>query len=206
MARHVAAAVSIARQLLSGSLKQSPEDVLSALRQAAAEQRWYKPTRLGPRDKCCQVMAYDSDVTAAIFEFGEGAIIPLHDHPGTVASVVLSGQLQYVSVDPGRSTGRCRGNAIVSVGDALVSAPHAGPLHAFRSIGGPAAVLDIIWPSYSPERECTYYDWVDGRGLWDAAPGSTAQLRRFAAEPPGWEPPREEPYSGEPLAEAAGSP
>lgn len=177
--------------------------MLSALRLAAAEQRWYTPTPLAPRDKCCQTIVYDDEVTAAIFEFGDGAVIPLHDHPGAVASVVLSGRLQYVSVDPGNGAkfGKCRENMFICPGDSLLSTPHQGPLHAFRSVGGPASVLDVIWPSYSRERECTYFDWVaDGRGgIWDAAPGSSALLRRYATEPPGWEPPREEPFLGEPL-------
>jgi hypothetical protein len=207
MSKHVAFAVSIARQINSGCRRQSPEGVLSALRLAAAQQRWYTPTPLAPRDKCCQTIAYDDEVTAAIFEFGDGAVIPLHDHPGSVASVVLSGQLQFVAVDPrsGAKFGKCRENMLIGIGDSLLSTPHLGPLHAFRSVGGPASVLDVIWPSYSRERECTYFEWVtEGRGsLWDATPGNSAPLRRYAAEPPGWEPPREEPFLGEPLTQVA---
>ena len=208
MARHVAAALALARKL---SRNDSPQTVTAALKLAAADSSsFYRPTSLGPLEKCCQILAYDDAATAAVFEFGPRAEIPLHDHPGAVASVVLRGHLRCVSFDLSKSvsgsvTGRCGENVVAGPGDILISLPSEGALHAFYSAAGGTAVLDILWPSYSPTRECTYFELPVGqpgarsRSLWDTTPGDFVELRRLPAEPPGWELPFEVRYAGEPL-------
>lgn len=209
MARHVATALALARKLTRND---SPQAVMAALKLAAADpSTFYRPTLLGPLEKCCQILAYDDAATVAVFEFGPGAEIPLHDHPGAVASVVLRGHLRCVSFDLNETvsssalvTGSCCENVVVGPGDTLLSMPSAGALHAFYSAAGGTAVLDILWPSYSPTRECTYYALVQrgarsSSGLWATTPGHLAELRRWPAEPPGWELPFEVRYAGEPV-------
>lgn len=215
MAQYASEAILLARRLVRGR-GGAACDVLAALKRAASVgTKLYKPTpHLAGVQSACQVLYEDAEVTMAIFEFQGPTMIPLHDHPGSVASVVLTGELQAVSFDLG-STGTdvgnagtesviCRGNAIFGLGSAFLSTPTSGPLHAFRNASsGRTAVLDLLWPSYSPARECTYFEWINdtagSSSVWCSVPGVVASLRRLPLEPPGWEPPATAPYLGEPL-------
>ncbi|CAI9099291.1 OLC1v1036079C2 [Oldenlandia corymbosa var. corymbosa] len=109
-----------------------------------------------------------------IFFLPEGAVIPLHNHPGmTVFSKLLLGTMHIKSydwVDPtasesSRSLSRLRlarlkANRIFEAPcDTSVLYPTSGGnIHEFRAIT-PCAVLDVIGPPYSKEdgRDCSYY-------------------------------------------------
>ncbi|XP_062211968.1 plant cysteine oxidase 2-like isoform X2 [Phragmites australis] len=108
-----------------------------------------------------------------IFFLPRGAVIPLHNHPGmTVFSKLLLGSMHVKSYDwadppvvVGGSTPDDRLRLaklvldadLVAPRDALVLYPESGGnMHRFTA-ATPCAVLDILGPPYSENRDCTYY-------------------------------------------------
>ena len=133
--------------------------------------------------------------TAAIFELGPGAAIPLHDHPAmSVCTRVLAGRLHTVQFDAPRGGGGavCVGNAWRDAGDVFSTLPGGNNVHAFRGGSAGAAILDVVWPPYDEEdRRVTYFDWApSGRSgrVWDATVGEAGMLRALAGEPRDWRP------------------
>ncbi|CAL4935018.1 unnamed protein product [Urochloa decumbens] len=109
-----------------------------------------------------------------IFLLPPGAVIPLHDHPGmTVFSKLLRGSLHVTSYDwvaadddptsPRRDLAPPRLARLVLDDDlrapcgALVLFPESGGnMHRFAASTA-CAVLDVLGPPYSGDRDCTYY-------------------------------------------------
>ncbi|KAK3146570.1 hypothetical protein QOZ80_3BG0268180 [Eleusine coracana subsp. coracana] len=112
-----------------------------------------------------------------IFFLPPMAVIPLHNHPGmTVFSKLLFGSLHVRSYDwvnpddhlataGGGSIPRNRVKLARLVLDADLSAPcdalvlypeSGGNMHQFAA-ATPCAVLDVLGPPYSKDRDCTYY-------------------------------------------------
>lgn len=132
-----------------------------------------------------------------IFLLPPGAVIPLHNHPGmTVFSKLLLGSLHVTSYDwvdadgpppvvavgGGSTTGSGdRRKSILRLAkrvldadlsapcDALVLFPESGGnMHRFAAATA-CAVLDVLGPPYSGDRDCTYYQDLPYRQNHDDA-------------------------------------
>lgn len=133
--------------------------------------------------------------SAAIFELGPGAAIPLHDHPAMgVCTRVLTGRLHAVTFEPHGADGAatCTSNAWYDAGAVFPTLPRGNNVHAFRGGATGAAILDIVFPPYAAgARDVTYFAWAGADGshrVWDAAAGDGGTLRALAGEPRDWRP------------------
>ncbi|GLT87446.1 hypothetical protein SLE2022_055280 [Rubroshorea leprosula] len=113
-----------------------------------------------------------NEFSLCIFFLPATAVIPLHNHPGmTVFSKLLLGQMHIKSydwVDPANSEesvpashlrlARLEANSVFKAPcDTSVLYPTTGGnIHQFRAIT-PCAVLDVLGPPYSHDRDCSYY-------------------------------------------------
>ncbi|XP_063232314.1 2-aminoethanethiol dioxygenase [Bacillus rossius redtenbacheri] len=140
----------------------------------------------------------DADVTIGIFVLKAGARLPLHDHPRMHGVLkVLLGTVAVQSYSPRRERSTQTGE-VVAVKHAEVSAdatsgacvltPVDRNLHEIRSVGGPAAFLDILSPPYDPDgaepggRQCHYYEEAPRQG--DEEGAESVRLRRVPSPPP----------------------
>ncbi|XP_020090002.1 plant cysteine oxidase 1-like isoform X2 [Ananas comosus] len=114
------------------------------------------------------------DFSIGVFCFPAGATFPLHDHPNMVVlSKVLYGSVQLKSYDwvtTPNSRPKKSGLARIAADDRVMEAPckasvlfprSGGNIHSFTAIT-PCAVLDILAPPYSDERErpSTYFNEI----------------------------------------------
>ncbi|CAL4943471.1 unnamed protein product [Urochloa decumbens] len=160
--------------LIRGILdKMGPDDVhLSAVTKAAAASGLQRRPR---RPIITRTTIYEcTNFSIVIFLLPPGAVIPLHDHPGmTVFSKLLRGSLHVTSYDwvaaaddptsPRRDLAPPRLARLVLDDDlrapcgALVLFPESGGnMHRFAASTA-CAVLDVLGPPYSGDRDCTYY-------------------------------------------------
>ncbi|CAN6304142.1 unnamed protein product [Urochloa humidicola] len=169
--------------LIRGILdKMGPEDVhLSAVAKAAAASGLQRRRR---RPIITLTTIYEcTNFSVVVFLLPPGGVIPLHDHPGmTVFSKLLRGSLHVTSYDwadppviaaaaGGSTRPSPRGDPAVTmrlarlVLDDDLRAP-CGALALFPESGGnmhrfaaatACAVLDVLGPPYSGDRDCTYY-------------------------------------------------
>ncbi|RLN41490.1 cupin, RmlC-type [Panicum miliaceum] len=156
--------------------KMGPEDVhLSALTKAAADsgvqRRRRRPIITRTTIHGC------ANFSVVVFLLPPGAVIPLHDHPGmTVFSKLLLGSLHVTSYDwaagadpPDAGGSASHGHPAVRLArlvldadlrapcDALVLFPESGG-NMHRLVAATAcAVLDVLGPPYTGDRDCTYY-------------------------------------------------
>ncbi|OEL36168.1 Plant cysteine oxidase 2 [Dichanthelium oligosanthes] len=151
-----------------------PEDVhLSAVIKAAAAsavQRRRRPI-------VTRTTMYEcTSFSIVVFLLPPGAVIPLHNHPGmTVFSKLLRGSLHVKSYDwagadpPVAGGGSTPGVPALRLAKlvldedlrapcgALVLFPESGGnMHQFAAAAA-CAVLDVLGPPYSGDRDCTYY-------------------------------------------------
>lgn len=158
--------------LIRGILdKMGPEDV-----HLSAEHKFFKAMDVG----ACQGPPIITQTTIyscrnfsiVIFFLPPTAVIPLHNHPGmTVLSKLLLGSLHVKSYDwvnPAVLVGsthddRLRlANLVLDAdfsapSETLVLYPEAGGnMHRFAA-ATPCALLDVLGPPYSKDRDCTYY-------------------------------------------------
>ncbi|PAN45857.1 hypothetical protein PAHAL_9G147500 [Panicum hallii] len=159
--------------LIRGILdKMGPEDVhLSAVTKAAADSGVQRRRR---RIITRTTIHECANFSVVVFLLPPGAVIPLHDHPGmTVFSKLLLGSLHVTSYDWAAGAGAVPtprdGHPAVRLArlvlDADLRAP-CGALVLFPESGGnmhrlaaatACAVLDVLGPPYSGDRDCIYY-------------------------------------------------
>ncbi|CAL4926482.1 unnamed protein product [Urochloa decumbens] len=165
--------------LIRGILdKMGPEDVhLSAVTKAAAASGLQRRRR---RPIITRTTIYEcTNFSVVVFLLPPGAVIPLHDHPGmTVFSKLLRGSLHVTSYDwvaaaasadddptsPRRDLAAPPKLARLVLDDdlrvpcgTLVLFPESGGnMHRFAASTA-CAVLDVLGPPYSGDRDCTYY-------------------------------------------------
>ncbi|CAN6287366.1 unnamed protein product [Urochloa humidicola] len=160
--------------LIRGILdRMGPEDEhLGAVTKAAAASGLQRRRR---RPIITRTTIYEcTNFSIVIFLLPPGAVIPLHDHPGmTVFSKLLRGSLHVTSYDWATAGGGgsktpgvpavMRLARLVLDDDlrapcgALVLFPESGGnMHRFATATA-CAVLDVLGPPYSGDRDCTYY-------------------------------------------------
>ncbi|XP_066324573.1 plant cysteine oxidase 2-like [Miscanthus floridulus] len=161
--------VALIRDILD---KMGAEDVhLRAVTKAAAA----SVPRTHPNPIITRTTIYKcNNFSIVIFLLPPGAVIPLHDHPGmTVFSKLLLGSLHVTSYDwvnaDGPPVAVGGGDRLLRLAkrvvdadlsapcDALVLFPESGGnMHRFAAATA-CAVLDVLGPPYSGDRDCTYY-------------------------------------------------
>lgn len=153
--------------------KMGPEDVhLRAVTKAAAASG-------GPRTHPVPIITRTTiykckNFSVVVFLLPPGATIPLHNHPGmTVFSKLLLGSLRVTSYDWAEADHPPVGGGgdrpllrlaklvldadLSAPCDALVLFPESGGnMHRFAAATA-CAVLDVLGPPYSGDRDCTYY-------------------------------------------------
>jgi hypothetical protein len=152
-------------------------------------------TNCSPQDgeRLYENLVTERAVSCTMFHLGCNADIPLHDHPGFVATLVLEGELECVTLAASspraqRQRAECLSHVTVGPGNVLL----CNGLHAIRATGRRAvSMLDIVWPPYADANACAYYSWMpDGSkqhsDIWSAEKGSSGHIIRLDGDPPGW--------------------